>query len=44
MGYLRVRNDEVRIAKVVGENEDGLTLFVKQDGHGDVMVWIPWEG
>lgn len=66
MGYMRVRKDEIRIAKVVGENEDGITLFVpkdmegvfhltegdeflslmfvKQDGHGDMMIWVPWEG
>lgn len=31
---LKVNNSQVRIAKVVGENEDGLTLFVPKDMQG----------
>lgn len=32
--YLRAQGKDIRIAKVVGENEDGLTLFVPKDMNG----------
>jgi hypothetical protein len=32
--YLRAPKRDIKIAKVVGENEDGLTLFVPKDEHG----------
>lgn len=63
--YTKIHKSDIKIAKIVGENEDGLTLFVpkdmegtfhltdgdkflslmfvKQDGHGGVMIWTPWE-
>jgi hypothetical protein len=31
---LKVNDSQVQIAKVVGENEDGLTLFVPKDMSG----------
>jgi hypothetical protein len=32
---MMVPRDHVRIARVVGENEDGLTLFVPKDEQGE---------
>ncbi len=62
--YLRARKGDITIGKVIGENEEGLTLFVpkdltgefhlaggdtflsllfvKTDGHGGMMPWVPW--
>lgn len=31
---MQVRKEHVRIAKVIGENEEGLTLFVPKDMSG----------
>ena len=31
---MQVHKDHIRIAKVVGENEDGLTLFVPKNEEG----------
>ena len=33
--YLRARPGEVAIGKVVGENEDGITLFIPKDLQGE---------
>lgn len=33
-GKARVTGGDIKIAKVVGENEDGLTLFVPKDMEG----------
>jgi hypothetical protein len=63
--YTRLRKGDVQIARVVGETEEGLTLFVpkdldgvfhleggeaflsimfvRNDGHGGIAVWVPWE-
>lgn len=32
--YLRAQKGDIRIGKVVGENEDGITLFIPKDTHG----------
>lgn len=32
--YFRARGSDVAIGRVVGENEDGITLFVPKDIHG----------
>lgn len=32
--YIRLKKDDVTIGRVVGENEDGITLFVPKDVHG----------
>lgn len=31
---MQIPLSELKIAKVIGENEDGLTLFVPKDEHG----------
>jgi hypothetical protein len=33
--YLRARAGDITIGKVVGENEDGITLFVPKDLQGE---------
>lgn len=33
--YLRVRTDDITIGKVIGENEDGITLFIPKDLSGE---------
>lgn len=62
--YFRARPSDVAIGKVIGENEEGVTLFVpkdihgtfhleqgdtflsllfvKTDGRGGMMPWVPW--
>lgn len=32
--YLRAKGSDVAIGKVIGENEEGITLFVPKDIHG----------
>jgi hypothetical protein len=32
--YLRARNGDITIGRVVGENDDGITLFIPKDIHG----------
>lgn len=63
--YLRARMSDIVIGKVVGENDEGITLFIPKDEHGEftlqendtflsvlfikangrggMMPWIPWE-
>lgn len=35
--YLRAQRSDIMIGKVVGENEDGITLFIPKDMDGGVF-------
>lgn len=35
---MQAKGGDIRIAKVVGENEDGLTLFVPKDMQGEFKL------
>jgi len=36
--YFRARKSDIGIGKVIGENEDGITLFIPKDIHGSFRL------
>lgn len=32
--YVRARSNDIKISKVIGESEDGITLFIPKNEHG----------